>query len=79
MQEAARAKGVTLTVQKAGTENEIDAAFASLVQPRVSALVVAGDPFFADGRQLRRIVALASRHNIPAAYPESRIRARPAA
>jgi putative ABC transport system substrate-binding protein len=70
MQEAARAKGVKLTVQKAGTENEIESAFASIVQLRVSALVVAGDPFFADGRQLRQIVALASRHNIPAAYPD---------
>jgi putative tryptophan/tyrosine transport system substrate-binding protein len=70
MQEAARAKGIKLTVQKAGTEGEIDAAFASLVQLQVGALVVAGDPFFADGRQLRRIVALASRHAIVVAYPE---------
>jgi putative tryptophan/tyrosine transport system substrate-binding protein len=70
MQEAAHAKAVTLTVQKAGTENEIESAFASMVQTRVSALVVAGDPFFADGYRLRQIVALASRHNIPAAYPD---------
>jgi putative ABC transport system substrate-binding protein len=70
MQEAARVKGVQLTVQKAGTENEIESAFASIVQRRVGALIVAGDPFFADGRRLRQIVALASRHNIPAAYPD---------
>jgi putative ABC transport system substrate-binding protein len=63
-------RGQKLTVQKAGTDGEIDAAFASLVQLQVGALVVAGDSFFADGRQLRRIVALASRHAIPVAYSE---------
>jgi putative ABC transport system substrate-binding protein len=70
MQEAALAKGTKLLVQKAGTEGEINAAFASLVQLQVGALVVAGDPFFGEGRQLRQIVALASRHAIPVAYPE---------
>jgi putative tryptophan/tyrosine transport system substrate-binding protein len=45
MQEAARANGVKLSVQKASTEGEIDAAFASLVQLQVGALVVASDPF----------------------------------
>ena len=44
MQEAARAKGVKLAVLKAGTESEIDAAFASLVELQAGALVVDPDP-----------------------------------
>ena len=46
VQEAARAKGVQLAVLKAGTESEIDAAFASLVQLQAGALVVDPDAFF---------------------------------
>jgi putative ABC transport system substrate-binding protein len=38
-QEAARAKGVQLAVLNAGTEREVDAAFASLVQLQAGALV----------------------------------------
>jgi ABC-type uncharacterized transport system substrate-binding protein len=44
MEEAARARGVQLHILKAGTESEIDAAFASLVQLPAGALVVEGDP-----------------------------------
>ena len=40
VQEAARAKGVQLHILKAGTEDEIDAAFASLVQLQAGALLV---------------------------------------
>ena len=70
MQEAARVNRVNLSVQKASTEGEIDAAFDSLVQLQVDALVVASDPFLADGGRLRRIAVLASRYAIPAASPE---------
>jgi putative ABC transport system substrate-binding protein len=49
-QEAARVKGVQLPILKAGTESEIDAAFASLIQLRAGGLVVVGDPFI-DGRR----------------------------
>jgi hypothetical protein len=42
----AGAKGVKLLIVKAGTESEIDAAFASLVQLHPSALHVGNDPFF---------------------------------
>ena len=66
MQEAARAKGVQLPILKAGTESEIDAAFASLVQLHAGALVVGGDPFFNSRRE--QLVALASRHAVPAIY-----------
>ncbi len=66
MQEAASAKGVQLAVLKAGSESEIDAAFASLVQLQAGALVVGGDPFFGSRRE--QLVALAARHAIPAIY-----------
>ncbi len=66
MQEAARAKGVQLPIVKAGTEGEIDAVFASLVQRHIGALVVASDSFFAYRRE--QIVALASRHTVPTIY-----------
>jgi putative tryptophan/tyrosine transport system substrate-binding protein len=65
-QEAARTKGVQLQVLKAGTEGEIDAAFAALVQRQAGALIVGNDPFF-DGR-VEQLVALASRHAVPAIY-----------
>jgi putative tryptophan/tyrosine transport system substrate-binding protein len=65
VQEAARAKGVNLFVLKAGNEGEIDAAFASLVQLQAGALVV--DPVFF-GSRVEQLVALASRHVVPAIY-----------
>ena len=64
VQEAARAKGVKLAVLKAGTESEIDAAFASLVQLRAGALVVDPDAFMTSRRE--QLVALASRDAVPA-------------
>jgi putative ABC transport system substrate-binding protein len=66
MEEAARAKGVQLNILKAGTESEIDAAFASLVQLPAGALVVVGDPLFINRRE--QLVALASRHAVPTIY-----------
>ena len=66
VQEAARAKGVQLHILKAGTESEIDAAFASLVQLQAGALVVGADPFFNSRRE--QLVALAARHAVPAIY-----------
>ena len=67
MQEAARAKGVKLAVLKAGTESEIDAAFASLVQLQAGSLAVDPDAFLLSRRA--QLVALASRHAVPAIYP----------
>jgi len=68
VQEAARAKGVQLHILKVGTEGEIDAAFASLVQLEAGALLVAGGPFFDSRRE--QLVALASRYAVPAIYSE---------
>jgi putative ABC transport system substrate-binding protein len=71
MEQAARTKGVQLTILKAGTVGEIDAAFASLAERQAGALLVTGDAFF--NRQREQFVTLASRHAVPAIYawPES--------
>ena len=51
---------------KASTDREIDAAFASLVQARIGALLVGGDLFFAN--RIEQITALAALHAIPTMY-----------
>jgi putative tryptophan/tyrosine transport system substrate-binding protein len=66
VQEAARAKGLQLHILKAGTESEIDAAFATLVQLHAAALVVGADPFFFGRRD--QLLVLAAHHAVPAMY-----------
>jgi putative ABC transport system substrate-binding protein len=66
VREAARAKGVQLQILKAGTESEIDAAFATLVNLHADALLAGDDTFFTSRRE--QLVALASRHAVPAIY-----------
>ena len=66
VQEAARVKGMQLDIVKAGTESEIETAFAFLVQLQAGALVVGDDRFFNSRRE--QLAALASRHAIPAIY-----------
>jgi putative tryptophan/tyrosine transport system substrate-binding protein len=68
VQEAVRTKGVQLHTLQVARESEIDAAFATLVQLRAGALVVANDAFFTARRQ--QLVALAARHAVPAIYAE---------
>jgi putative ABC transport system substrate-binding protein len=65
-QEAARTRGMRLHVLRAGTESEIDAAFATLVQLQVGALLVGPDGFFPTRRE--QFVALASRYAVPVMY-----------
>ena len=66
VQEAARKKGLQLPILKAGVEQAIDAAFASLVRVHAGAILVGSDPFFAGRRE--QFVALAASHAIPAIY-----------
>jgi putative tryptophan/tyrosine transport system substrate-binding protein len=66
LEEAVRARGVRLAVLKAGTENEIDAAFATLAQQQAGALIVSPDPIF--GARREQLVALAARDVVPAIY-----------
>jgi putative ABC transport system substrate-binding protein len=63
---SARVLGRQLRVLNAGTAQEIDAAFATLVQQRAGGLLVSGDPFFDSERD--RLVALAARYSVPAIY-----------
>jgi putative ABC transport system substrate-binding protein len=67
-QAVALSLGRTLIVLNASTESEVDAAFATLAQQRVGALVVTGDPFFVSRRD--KVVALAARYAVPAIYTQ---------
>ena len=66
LQEAARTIGLQIVVLNATAAGDIDAAFASLVQNRVGALVVGGDSFLLNRRE--QIIALAARHAVPTIY-----------
>jgi putative ABC transport system substrate-binding protein len=66
VQDAARVKAVQLAILKAGTESEIDTAFATLVELHGGALLVSGGTFFYNRRD--QLLALASRHAVPASY-----------
>jgi putative ABC transport system substrate-binding protein len=63
---AGRRMGKEVAIFTAGSESEIDSAFARMSQSRPGALLVAADPFFNSRRE--QIVALAARHAIPAIY-----------
>jgi len=64
---AAESVDQKLLVVKARTERELEAAFVTLVQQHVGALVVGGDPFFLTRRA--QIVELAARNKVPTIYP----------
>ena len=66
LQEAARILGLELLVLEASSEGGITAAFATIVEQRIGALLVASDPFFFDQRE--QLVALTARHAIPAIF-----------
>jgi ABC-type uncharacterized transport system substrate-binding protein len=63
---AASTIGRTIHILNARTEQDIDAAFASLVQKHTGALIVSTDPFFVARRD--QLVALAARHAVPTVY-----------
>jgi putative ABC transport system substrate-binding protein len=66
LRDAARSLGLQMYVLGASTASEIDAAFRTLVEFRADVLVVSADPFFTNHRD--EIVALATRHAVPAIY-----------
>ena len=55
-----------LVIQYARNESEIEAAFTSMTQQQIEALLVAADPLF--GRQRTVLVALAERYALPVGY-----------
>jgi putative ABC transport system substrate-binding protein len=65
-QAAARSLAMDLVVVTASDDIELERAFATLSERRVSALSVNLDPFFALERS--KIIALAARHKIPTMY-----------
>jgi putative ABC transport system substrate-binding protein len=66
VQQAARAAEQAIFILSASTENEIDLAFASLVQRGAGALLMSADTFFQVQRD--QLIALAARHAVPAMY-----------
>jgi putative ABC transport system substrate-binding protein len=64
--EAGRSVGQAIEVFRAGTEPEIEAAFAALAERRAGGLIVGADPYFNSRRA--QLVALAAGHAIPAIY-----------
>ncbi len=66
LQTAAAALGQQILVLNAGSEKEIDEAFATIVERRVAAVLYPASLFFQVRQQ--QLVALAARHSIPAMY-----------
>ena len=64
--QAARIIGQQLRILNASSEREIDAAFATVVNPRDTVLIVTNDPLFIS--RLDQLVALAARHAVPTIY-----------
>jgi putative ABC transport system substrate-binding protein len=63
---AAQALGQHVLFLTATTKNDLDDAFAAIVNQQIGALLVLSDPFFVSQRQ--EIVALATRHAVPTIY-----------
>ena len=67
VQAAARAFGIEPLILHAGSERNIDAAFASFVQQRPTGVIVGADSLFLSRRD--QLAGLAARHAMPAIYP----------
>ena len=66
IQRAARSVGQEVSILKASSIRDIDAAFTTLANLRADALVVTGDPFFFT--RAAQLVVLAARYAIPSFY-----------
>ena len=67
LQQAAGAMKQKIEFANAGTERDIDTAFATLLRNGTDALLVANDAFFTSRRD--QLVALAAHYSIPAIFP----------
>jgi putative tryptophan/tyrosine transport system substrate-binding protein len=67
LQQAADAAGLQLLILEVTAESGFEAAFALADQQRADGLFVSADAFFTSQRN--RIIELAARHRLPAAYP----------
>src|SRR5262249_32949880 len=70
LQSAARTLGQQIVVLEASSKREIDAAFATMAQHHVGALLVTADGFLIG--QQDQLVALAAGYALPAMYPLSK-------
>ena len=66
VQAGARALGLDLVMVKGGSLAEIDAAFATLLQPRVDAILLAGDAYFRTHDT--HLIALANNARMPMSF-----------
>jgi putative ABC transport system substrate-binding protein len=66
LEQAARMIGRRLLIAKASNDEELNAAFALLLEKRIGALQVATDPYFDTRRD--RIIAFAAQNRLPAVY-----------
>jgi putative ABC transport system substrate-binding protein len=66
VREGARGLGLEVLILKAGTPDEIDAAFVTLVERRAGGVIIASDPFYS--ARASQFVVLAARHAVPALY-----------
>jgi putative tryptophan/tyrosine transport system substrate-binding protein len=66
IESAARDSGFGLQLLNASSDREIDASFATMIEGRISALLLGTDPFFYSRRD--QFVKLAARHGIPGMY-----------
>jgi putative ABC transport system substrate-binding protein len=65
-EKAARALGMELRVLNIVSDNDIDAAFATIAQEKIGAYMVGGDAFFTS--RIGRIVAFSARQGVPALF-----------
>ena len=66
LQKAADAVAQKILILKAGSEQEVDAAFDLIIRQHGNALLVAHDPFFNSRRE--QLIGLAARHRLAAMY-----------
>src|SRR5262245_21102656 len=65
-QAAGRALGKQIHILNASTEDQIDAAFATLARGRTDALLIGGDAFFVSRRA--QLITMATRNGLPTIY-----------